>query len=367
MAMHDDDTNCKHGQTVQQQLDDLRSQIHLLTTAQLMAPPPIPPKCNRSSSTLASTFNATSGSTFGTSGPIPKPKAETVYPFDTMISKEEHSTQQYTLPESIYSGAMIFPLSGPWSRLSRARACFLFCIPLLNYVLVLAGCLFVQFTFVIYVGSNLSNITNAVCTAQPKLVYVGLIAFFVSVIGDFHQSIHMMQWLWHIPRSDQLETLQYTVVPSVGDKEECVVFKHGLPRWYKLLWCLPICISKMVLAFLVLLYGSHFVSTSENDLEVILNCVALCFIFELDEYAYHFFTDKASRKVVSELPPVVVQSSRHDDRMKMCGLCCGPAFAAGGILCMAYFSYKISCQPYFDALEGLAKNVSNSSGSFGSR
>ena len=65
--------------------------------------------------------------------------------------------KEETLPESIYSGAMIFPVSGPWSRLSQARACFLFCIPLLNYVLVLAGCLFVQFTFVIYVNKSMSN------------------------------------------------------------------------------------------------------------------------------------------------------------------------------------------------------------------
>jgi len=53
--MHNDDTNYNakqspktpiiNGHTVEQQLDDLCQQIHLLTTAQLLAPPPIPPKC----------------------------------------------------------------------------------------------------------------------------------------------------------------------------------------------------------------------------------------------------------------------------------------------------------------------------------
>ena len=118
------------------------------------------------------------------------------------------------------------------------------------------------------------------CHADIQLMFLGLIVFFIQVLSDLFEAITMLGWLYHIKTCDKLETLTYEVQEG-GD----VAFKHGLPRWYKILWGVPIVFAKITLMVMVTLYGSVFIAQSETNLDVILNCVALCFVFELDDYS----------------------------------------------------------------------------------
>ena len=83
-----------------------------------------------------------------------------------------------------------------------------------------------------------------------------------------------------------------------------------------------------------------------------MDCVALCFIFELDEYSYHFFTDKGSRTVVGELPPVQVPAC-HFKRLQfghVFGLYFRPLVNMATIACMSYLVYNYNCSAYHNVM-----------------
>ena len=154
------------------------------------------------------------------------------------------------------------------------------------------------------------------CRADIELMFLGLIVFFVQVLSDFSEALTMLGWLYYIKTADKLETLKYEVN---GDGE--VAFKHGMPRWYKIVWVIPIVLAKITLMGMLTVYGSVFIAQSESNLDVILNCVALCFVFELDDYTYKFFTSQVTKTVIDEMPDIV---QRRNDCLVICDVFCGP-------------------------------------------
>ena len=154
------------------------------------------------------------------------------------------------------------------------------------------------------------------CQADIELMFLGLIVFFIQVLTDLFEALTMMGWIYHIKTSKKLESLKYEVN---GDGE--VAFKHGVPRWYKLFWAVPIVLAKIALMGMVTLYGSVFIAQSETNLDVILNCVALCFVFELDDYAYQFFTSQVTKTVIDDMPDIV---QTRNQGLQICDVFCGP-------------------------------------------
>ena len=191
-----------------------------------------------------------------------------IHPFEYAWGKSGvNSATSYTLPESIYSGGMIFPLSGPWSQLPPSKACCTFALPLFNYMCVLFATLIIQYIFVYYI--RLSNIENydtvgvagkgfMDCVADRNLVVLAMCAFLISVVGDLAESVEMLGWIYNIPTSRRLRTLAYRKIEDDEGGEPRLVFKHGIPRWYKVFWCFPICLAKIVLACWVLIEVRSF-------------------------------------------------------------------------------------------------------------
>jgi hypothetical protein len=248
--------------------------------------------------------------------------------------KEPQTT--YSLPESIYTGAMIFPLSGPWNETDMStlqKWCF-FGLPLFNYFLVLAATFSAQFLFIQYVRLEVGSAVKS-CEASHLLVMLGLVTFFVQLISDIFQTFGMAGWILMMKTSEKMETLEYVV-----DKSGEVKFKSGLYKWYKWFWCVPIVAAKLLLSLVVAYYGSFFVAASETNMDVILNCVALCFIFELDDYAYTFFTQDSTRQVIAEMPEL--KQKKHD-LFFICSLCCGPCCIMILLVLLSYWAYGSMC------------------------
>ena len=265
--------------------------------------------------------------------------------------KEPEDT--FSLPESIYTGAMIFPLSGPWNEdeMSWKEKLCIFGLPLFNYFLVLISTLSAQFIFIGFVRLE-TGADVETCMASHLLVILGLMAFFIQLISDVFQTISMAGWILMMKTSKKMEALEYIV-----NKKGEVKFKSGLTVGYKWLWCMPIILAKLGLSGLVAYYGCRFVAASESNMDVILNCVALCFIFELDDYAYTFFTQDSTRRVIAEMPEV---TRKKNQVVFVIDLCCGPCCIMIMLVVLSYASYGSMCvgqNPNWVPLQGNNSNA----------
>lgn len=118
----------------------------------------------------------------------------------------------------------------------------------------------------------------------------------------------------------------------------------------------PLLFSYSIVAY----YGSLFIAASETNMDVILNCVALCFIFELDDYAYTFFTQSWTQKVIENMPPV---TREKDEKLFLCEICCGPCCIVLVIIIISYATYGGICvgqNPTWLPLQGNLTNVTGS-------
>ena len=151
-------------------------------------------------------------------------KSQVLAPFDDAWKKP---VNEYNLPQSIYSGAMIFPLSVSWNdhNMSDLERVIVFFFPVFNYFLILTLTFTGQYLFMWYVRIETLNAQEKKCAASHLLVMLGLIAFFIQVIQDVAQSFEMAGWVVLNKTSKQMETLEYLV-----DKKGEVSFKNGMTK-----------------------------------------------------------------------------------------------------------------------------------------
>ena len=262
-------------------------------------------------------------------------KSQTLAPFEAIWDKP---TNEYNLPESIYSGAMIFPLSGPWNEenMTNGERIALFGLPMFNYFLILVATFSAQFIFMWFVQKEtLPGKAKVDCAAAHLLVMLGLITFFIQVLSDVSQTYEMIMWIVLSKTSKKMEQLEYLV----GEDGE-VSFKSGMTLGYKYLWCMPIVCVKLTLSGFVGFYGCFFIAMSETNMDVILNCVALCFVFELDDYAYQFFTQSWTRQVIESMPSITRPKGQG---LLFCEMCCGPCCIVIFIILISYATYGTMC------------------------
>ena len=84
---------------------------------------------------------------------------------------------------------------------------------------------------------------------------------------------------------------------------------NPLTRFQKLLATLFVVVPKLVVACILTFVGTYFVFLSESNTDLILNCLAMTFVVELDELAYATISSEFSKKEVQNVVPLVLHSS----------------------------------------------------------
>jgi len=166
---------------------------------------------------------------------------------DTMQTPDED--RQIEVPtKSIYVTFIMILLY------EKSHKCFVAYFSILNFVLLLLN-IFAQLMFIMYVG-KLAALDDQICPTDPQLLWLCSLLFYMLILGDFKQTLRLLVWMFKVTKRE----LQIRIV--------------GI---------LFVVIPKFTLCILLGWYGGTWLMHAKSDQDLILNCVALFFITEIDE------------------------------------------------------------------------------------
>lgn len=228
--------------------------------------------------------------------------ATTTSPFDDLPEIE------YALPGSIYTSALLIVLGG------SIEEYYDFPNAILTYMIVLPQWLLLLFNFVIQVGfiyyihedSKDSNSCNHDTNVSVHLRYLAVGLFVAGMLQEFCETLDMLLWTWHV----KTEATHQKLLLATRDGSEPKL-ATGLTSRQKLVFCLFMLMPKLAIAMWLFIVGGKFVAFSESNTDMVLNCLAMVFVTEIDDLLYKTFTPTFCRNVMENLPPVKIQSSLH--------------------------------------------------------
>jgi len=136
----------------------------------------------------------------------------------------------------------------------KSHKCFVAYFSVLNFALLGLNIL-AQLTFIMYIG-KLAALDDEICPTDPQLLWLCSLLFYMLILGDFKQSLRLLVWLFKVTKRE----LQIRIV--------------GI---------LFVIVPKFTVCVLLGWYGGSWLMHAKSDQDLILNCVALFFITEIDE------------------------------------------------------------------------------------
>lgn len=82
------------------------------------------------------------------------------------------------------------------------------------------------------------------------------------------------------------------------EEEEGPQYKVSIPTVMRWFYMLPIIAFKLAIALFLLAYAQDLIMSAGDNVTVVANCVALGFIFEVDDQAYNAFTPRAIKALL---------------------------------------------------------------------
>merc|ERR1712154_428736 len=131
----------------------------------------------------------------------------------------------------------------------------------------------------------------------------------------------MVQWLRRVP--GQQATWEHLRIDESDFiwhdfRGEEVRVKHrvcvsGMPDWFRMMCYICVVLPKFAIELAILYYGSGYVAISANAEIVILNCVALVFVTQIDETLYAYGVSYNIRHILEAgLTEISVSSEEWD-------------------------------------------------------
>lgn len=217
------------------------------------------------------------------------------------MSSNLRSLHQFTAPDSVYGAVALLPVLQEYESVGQRGldALILYLELAANYATQL---------FLLYMVNKASADKEE---EKAKLVLedkcenltwqalgTGLVIFHMTVLVDLLETIDFIQFVYSQPTSKS--TLLYK---KVQDKVELV--SGGLSEERKVAVAICLVLPKFIIAIMLLMCGSTFLASSVNEEEVLLNCVALVFIKEVDELMFYCLNPPYHRRLLAAMPPVV--------------------------------------------------------------
>jgi hypothetical protein len=150
-------------------------------------------------------------------------------------------------------------------------------------------------------NSTLFATDGATCEASQPLRLVAAGVYSGLLFNEICETVNMAAWLYRAPTSTVTEPLQ---VSRGSPSSKAIDLVSGLSVPYKLWCCLIAIIPKLILAFTLWYFGGAFILRAENDTELILNCVAVTFINEIDDLMYTVLIPADIDRVLDDLPDI---------------------------------------------------------------
>mmetsp|Transcript_112097 Transcript_112097/g.356255 ORF Transcript_112097/g.356255 Transcript_112097/m.356255 type:complete len:477 (-) Transcript_112097:162-1592(-) len=151
--------------------------------------------------------------------------------------------------------------------------------------------------------------------------------FIIATMGEFLLTINMGKLLYMVPtkdeswltaRSAEAEATQWHeddagAEGNVLDKVKIQV--AGIPRRWKIFYCLFLLLPKAVLWYLCCRIGVEFLMETSTIAEVIVNAVAMTFILYIDEMMCSFLMSQTTRSILSRCEEFVLYDVTTEGRM----------------------------------------------------
>jgi len=209
------------------------------------------------------------------------------------------------LPANAYGAAIAISVVYDYVELSDLLA---FNVPILLGSLVTEICQAMSIFGVVMCISHKESTEEHVCSTGSSGVRFACNAIFlIACMNDLVETFNMHLWLHRIPSSKKSETLRFqrftsestTFGPMAAHK---AVSGISLARRAGLYFMLLL--PKVVITLMLIHYGSAYVLLSETNEDLILNCVALCFIVDIDDIIYGFTTTQEVKTCLDNMPPL---------------------------------------------------------------
>lgn len=241
--------------------------------------------------------------------------------------KAQRITQfEVKLPECSYSSTLLvvhgFIGDIRKGKLGACDAAVFFCFVLIPEVIIYALNIAVQVGITYFISLEVPKIEICQVNVSPVLQWIGVATFVGEMIQDMIETSMIASWL--------VGTNEVT--GDVEDWEPDAMLKRD-----KVALIIFIVLPKFGIAFWLTSIGSTFVALSENNAELILNCVAVVFVTKLDELAHATVSSQYVKKCVKAVKPLQVES----EVAAMCDIIFGPLVKSGlwaGIVSLAIYS-----------------------------
>mmetsp|Transcript_45078 Transcript_45078/g.104258 ORF Transcript_45078/g.104258 Transcript_45078/m.104258 type:complete len:765 (-) Transcript_45078:83-2377(-) len=140
---------------------------------------------------------------------------------------------------------------------------------------------------------------------------------------------------------------------SVAGYDKIEIHEFSRPHFYT---CIGIAVIRSLILLLLGYTGTYFLLSNHVVLDLILNALALAFIFDLDEFLFEYLLSDQSKELVDKLAPLRFKGVVKKElctRIMSERFCWGSFFIPAFALCVVALHNKYSVAPYIEALECL--------------
>jgi len=250
---------------------------------------------------------------------------------------------------------LMYPLTTSKEELeSCGNRCFSAYLLTIQYFIYFAN-VSLQLLFIFSIGAIANNIEEKCTQTDPVLLWLTSVLFYTLIVRDLQESVNMLFWLYYFPPSDDWKELRYT-------KTEPKEIASGMRRWYKFYCAIFIVTPKIVIIAYLGKDGGKWLMSAQSNQDLILNCVALFFITELDEIINHNLVPRPVATVVEEMPDIRWPPKEDENDyslLQVCSLGCGTIMSVVVIMSITIIGYTENCGWDHPFTNGALFNVSD--------
>ncbi len=168
-----------------------------------------------------------------------------------------------------------------------------FCLFVLPELLCLAASIAVQIIITYFILLEVDKVDVCSMNVSPVLQWIGVAIFVGEMLQDMFETAMIASWLL---RTTKIEM-------DIEDHEA-----EEMKSTDRILGMTFIVLPKLAIAIWLTSVGARFVALSEDNAELILNCLAVVFVTKLDELVHATVSSQFVKKLANHVKPVKIES-----------------------------------------------------------
>eukprot|EP00929_Paragymnodinium_shiwhaense_P007447 TRINITY_DN11136_c0_g1_i1.p1 TRINITY_DN11136_c0_g1~~TRINITY_DN11136_c0_g1_i1.p1 ORF type:complete len:768 (+),score=120.12 TRINITY_DN11136_c0_g1_i1:101-2404(+) len=216
----------------------------------------------------------------------------------------------YPLPPSTYTTALLDCVLSPSSPTPcgwMVRSCWAYSLHFVNLFLQI-GCITLLGRLTLWQWNNMEFVDCYQLEPVPLLCCIFL--FICTIVNEVEECKEMLTILWKIlPTTEVTSPLRFRFDAAGFLHHDASV--GGMTACRKLFLLLLVILPRFLIAVAILLVGSLYLATSASNAEMLLNCVALVFILDIDDLLFKTLASSERVRLLQAMPIFKVDHEAH--------------------------------------------------------